>query len=393
MPHIVVKDYKRFTVPVKKEKFDFLWFAEPLINAKEKLVGAIYEKTPFLITLKDNKRGETVIKSDKVTRLSPTTVVKKALKNFCELAECDVIRTNISQISDRHLKKSEEFLKTIEFFADNFPKNREVWIEIGFGSGRYLLYQAKNNPDTLFIGIEIHRPSIEQVLKQIEIQKLENLYIIDYDARLFLEFVPSNIVGKIFVHFPVPWDKKPHRRVISKKFIQEAKRVLKVGGVLELRTDSKNYFDYSLELFLEQNRVKLEVTKNIKPPITSKYEDRWRRLQKDIYDIRMVNLEKSAPLKISFGFDFEKEFDIEKIIKNFDSKPKVFEDYFVHFERVYKIDENRILLRLSFGNFDRPEHKYILIEGKNASYFSKKPVLSKANIEAHKKIEELLHGK
>lgn len=132
------------------------------------------------------------------------------------------------------------WLKNIEFFASDFKENREIRVEIGFGSGRHLLHQAQNNPNVLFIGIEIHKPSIEQVLKQINIQNIKNIYILEYDARLFMELLPSNSVGKIFVHFPVPWDKKPHRRVISAAFVNEAKRVLMAQGTLELRTDSDN---------------------------------------------------------------------------------------------------------------------------------------------------------
>ena len=86
-------------------------------------------------------------------------------------------------------------------------------------TGIYLLHQAKKNPDTLFIGLEIHTPSAQQVLKQIELQNLDNIWVVNYDARLFLEMLPSNICSQIFVHFPVPWDKKPHRRVISKSFL------------------------------------------------------------------------------------------------------------------------------------------------------------------------------
>ncbi len=51
----------------------------------------------------------------------------------------------------------------------------------------------------------------------------------------------SNKVEKIFVHFPVPWDKKPHRRIFSNEFINEALRILKIKGTLELRTDSRKY--------------------------------------------------------------------------------------------------------------------------------------------------------
>ena len=50
-------------------------------------------------------------------------------------------------------------------------------------------------------------------------------------------------------------------------------------------------------------------------------------------------------------------------------------------------------MKLSFGNFDRPEHKYLLIQKGTVEYFPKNPVVSKGNIKAHKKIEELLYGK
>ena len=171
-------------------------------------------------------------------------------------------------------------LKNIEYFASGFSIDKEVRVEVGFGSGRHILHQAAQNPDILFIGIEIHRPSIEQVLKQITIQNLDNLYVLDYDARLFMELIPSNIVEKVYVHFPVPWDKKPHRRVISTSFIQEARRVLKIDGQLELRTDSENYYAYSYETFISFNKTTLNINKNKDIAINSKYEDRWKKMEK-----------------------------------------------------------------------------------------------------------------
>lgn len=150
--------------------------------------------------------------------------------------------------------KHSPYLKEIEFFANHFNVEREVWVEIGFGSGRHLLYQAKKNPHIQFIGLEIHKPSIEQVLKQCELQGIENILVIDYDARLFMEFLPSNVVGRIFVHFPVPWDKKPHRRVFSAAFIEEVLRVLHLNGTLELRTDSQLYFEFTFSQMMQLSK-------------------------------------------------------------------------------------------------------------------------------------------
>ncbi len=388
MPHIVVKDWKKFETPKEVGEFRFLWFAT---SKSDTLVAAEYETREFLIEIKP-KEDRFIIKPDKLTRLSPTILAKEALVSFCQAADCKRVYDNLSTIKPTHAKRAKEFLKDIDFFLRSFPKQKEVWIEIGFGSGRHLLYQAKSHPDIQFIGIEIHKPSIDQLLGQIRLQGLENILVIDYDARLFLEFVPSNIVGKIFLHFPVPWDKKPHRRVISSKFIQEAKRVLKPQGILELRTDSKNYFDYAFDLLMQEPKVKLEITKNIEPPVSSKYEDRWVRLGKDIYDIRMVGLEESEPIDLSFDFSFQKLRFSEKILKGFSTKPIIYQNYFIHLEKLYTISPQKVLLRLSFGSFDRPAHTYIFIEPEGARYFGKKPVPSRANIQAHKKIEELLYG-
>ncbi len=384
MPHIVAKSLTLPKTPIKKGEFSFDWIAKSMED-DERLVAVNYKDLRFLLEIKP-KEDRYIIRANKVTRPAPLYVIKEALISFCDLARCEVLYDNLSIIKPSHAKKAQEFLKDIDYFLKHFPQNQEVWIEVGFGSGRHLLHHAKANPNILFVGIELHKPSIEQLLKQIALQKLHNILVIDYDARLFLEFVPSNIVGKIFVHFPVPWDKKPHRRVISKPFLKEAKRVLKPGGVLELRTDSKIYFDYSLELFLEEEQAKMEVTKNIEASVSSKYEDRWVRLGKDIFDIRFYSLQSSPSLDIGFDFSFGKL----KVPIPLDREPKVYEDYFIHFQKLYQIDESRYLLELSFGSFDRPEHTFLLL-GNEAKYFPKKPIPSQANIKAHKKIEELLH--
>ncbi|BCD67970.1 tRNA (guanosine(46)-N7)-methyltransferase TrmB [Nitratiruptor sp. YY09-18] len=390
MPHIVAKSLREPEFPIKHGDFTFQWIAKPLLGAKSSLVGVSYKDKKFLLEIKQ-KDDKYIIKVDKTTRPSPTNLIKEALLHFCAMASCEKIADNLSNLGATHAKRGEHALKNIDYFLHSFP-DKEVWIEIGFGSGRHLLYQAKTNPDIIFIGIEIHKPSIEQVLKQIALQHLSNIYVVDYDARLFLELTPSNSVGKIFIHFPVPWDKKPHRRVISEAFIQEASRVLKPSGVLELRTDSDNYFRYALDLFLAQFAVDLEVTKNIEPPIVSKYEARWRRLGKDIYDIRMKSLQESPPITLNFSFDFKDLSFDGNIIDKITTKALVFEDYFVHFEKVYKIDDEKFLIKLSFGSFDRPEHKYIYYTKEAIEYFPKPPVISRANKNAHNKIKELFHG-
>lgn len=269
---------------------------------------------------------------------------------------------------------------------------REIWVEIGFGSGRHLLHQAKKNPHIQFIGLEIHKPSIEQVLKQCELQNIENILVIDYDARLFMEFLPSNVVERIFVHFPVPWDKKPHRRVFSAAFIEEALRVLHVNGTLELRTDSQLYFEFTFSQMMQLSKANVQVKKNAELEITSKYEDRWRKMEKDIYDVTLTNESASLPIPKLGTLCFDECVDFSKVRDGFKDDLLRGDGFFVHFEELFEIDDKSGLIRLSFGANERNEKCYILIQEGKLSYLPDRILATKSNLAAHTLIKEWFHG-
>lgn len=147
-------------------------------------------------------------------------------------------------------------------------KSPKIFLEIGFGSGRHILHLAKQNPNDIFIGLEVHTPSIEQVLKNIAISNLQNLFILHFDARVLLEILPSNSLDCIFLHFPVPWNDSPSRRVFSEHFLAIALRVLKKGGILELKTDDEIYFKDALSI--SKNLQNLQSPPNQKKQSTPK---------------------------------------------------------------------------------------------------------------------------
>jgi tRNA (guanine-N7-)-methyltransferase len=390
MPHLHIKEFKEIALPASYDGVTFEFIATNASRDDEKLIATTFEGEEFFLLLKDEE-NKTLLKSDKLTRPASIYNVHKALLAYAELAALDVIASNVPKTPKNvHLQESTA-LKKISYFAENFPRDKEVCIEVGFGSGRHLLHQAKSNPDTLYIGIEIHRPSIEQVLKQTVIQNLKNIMILDYDARLFMELVPSNLVRAIYVHFPVPWDKKAHRRVISTNFIKEARRVLKVGGTLELRTDSENYYAYSYETFIAFDKITLQINKNRDIAVSSKYEDRWKRMEKNIYDVIMTNDEFSDNLEIKG--DFELPF-IETSHENLlalHGKTVRFDGGFIHFERVYKL-KKAVMLRISMGSFDRPEHLYLIVREKRGDYYPRTPLRSPANLHAHKELLKVIEN-
>jgi len=391
MPHITVKPFNTSTI--KKGKYgetEVLFTAQDGFSEDE-LIGVLHENESFLLHVKKNEESW-LLKYDKVTRPLKVNLVKQAITDLQEGFGLEVLQSNVA-IHPTKLRLSSEYEKTIEDFINiEFPFE-SLAIEVGFGSGKHLLYQAQKNPDRLFIGIEIHTPSAAQVLKQIEILGLNNIWVVNYDARLLLEMMPSNSCHQIFVHFPVPWDKKPQRRVISSSFLKESMRVLEKDGRLELRTDSYKYFWYSLDTFLGDKVAKtaVEIRKNEALEVTSKYEARWLKQEKDIYDVYVTCQEESEPRVLDFDFSFKDVVYKKEILDKISYKPELFDGYFMHFERLFKIKDEAILIKLAFGSFDRPEHKYIYMNESEAFYFNTSPVKTVTNYKTHLKIMEYLN--
>jgi len=359
------------------------------LRDQHEMLGVSYADELFMLELKP-KGNALQIKPDSISRPLDVNKVKRVLGLLVNELDLEVLHSNIA-ISVSKPALAERYNKKIRDFEDPQFSHEKIAIEVGFGSGRHLLYQAQQHPDTLYIGIEIHTPSAQQVLKQIALQGLENVWVVNYDARLLLEMMPSNSCTHIYVHFPVPWDKKPHRRVISENFLRESLRVLEVEGELELRTDSDNYYLHALETFSLPPKIDFKVEKNRDLPIVSKYEDRWRAQEKDIYTLTVTAREDSLEKNRAYDFIFE-TIQVPNLV-DLPTEALVASEYFIHFERQYQIvGEDSRMVRCAFGSFDKPEHKYLLQQGNQVVYYPQNPVKTEVNHLAHQQIGALLYG-
>ena len=391
MPHLHIDTFHPLTFPHTQGDVTFNFIATSRGEGRESLIATHYKDRDFFLLHK--KSGEKdLLKSDKITRPTPNFLLKKALLAYAQGANLIVLDSNVDNGGENVHLKHHDALKSVDFFATNFPKADEIRLEVGFGSARHLLHQAAAHPEVLFIGLEIHKPSLEQALKQITIQNLTNIMVLDYDARLFLEFVPSNALSKIYVHFPVPWDKKPHRRVIGDAFVTDAIRTLQMDGRLELRTDSENYYRFALETYSHPPHVSFEVHKNREIAITSKYEDRWKKMEKNIYDVTLINRVESPEKILAGTFVFSETAIDDTILPKIERQTYRREWGFLNTEASFDIVGGGWIIRLAMGSFDRPEHLYLIVQEGKASYFPTLPVRSHANLHAHALLDELLHA-
>ena len=389
MPNFHTTTLKHLVYPCSHKETVFHF--EATSSRGNTLIMTTTDEQQLFLRIHQKAQGGYLIKGDKVTRPTEAQFLQKTLVNFRDIACEDVSHSNIEPKKFLQAKHS-AYLKEIDFFANAFHTMQEIWIEIGFGSGRHLLHQAKKNPHIQFIGLEIHKPSIAQVLKQCELQGITNILVLDYDARLFMEFLASNSVGRIFVHFPVPWDKKPHRRVFSEAFIEEAMRVLIPQGTLELRTDSQLYFEFAFGIIMQLSKANVHVHKNAQLEISSKYEDRWRKMDKDIYDIILTNETHSPSISKMPTLDFEKWIDFAIVQRNFKEENIRGDGFFLHFEELFDINDKSGLIRLSMGANERNEKVYVWIQEDGKVVYLPTILATKNNVAAHNLMKEWFDG-
>lgn len=391
MPNFKCQKLNDIQLPFEKDGVEFLWSA---YGENVQLIFTCIEQEKFFLQIKqDKQKKEWLIKGEKHTKPSQIGYLQKALMVFKQNFAQDILNEAIALKHTRLVKKTSLIANSLKELLEQIYNKEKIYIEIGFGSGRHLLYQAKNNPDILVIGVEIYTPALEQVAKLALSQNITNILLIQTDARLLLSVLKSNLIDKIFLHFPVPWDKKPHRRVVGENFVNECTRVLKKDGKFELRTDSFLYFDFTLNSFLQLPCLNALVKKNENLEISSKYEDRWKKQNKDIYDLIISGFDESKELssfeKIAIedmNFNQEELMQIERKFKN-----EVFkgQDYFLHLENIYKIKDGNII-KIAFGAFYKPEHIYIKLDLNGVEFMFGKPFKTKENLRAMEKLREIL---
>ena len=120
---------------------------------------------------------------------------------------------------------------------------KDIWLEIGFGGGEHLAWQAENHPDTGFIGCEPFLNGLASLLTAIEMKKLANVRLHADDARLLLAKLTPASIGRCFILFPDPWPKTRHkkRRIVATETLNWLAEALTDGAELRLASDDADY--------------------------------------------------------------------------------------------------------------------------------------------------------
>jgi len=130
---------------------------------------------------------------------------------------------------------------------------KAVWLEIGFGGGEHLAWQAAANPDVGILGAEPFVNGVASLLAQIGRQGLGNVRIWPDDAGALLAALADASVDRAFLLFPDPWPKTRHhkRRIVNPANLDALARILADNAEFRVATDDQAYLGWILTHILD----------------------------------------------------------------------------------------------------------------------------------------------
>jgi tRNA (guanine-N7-)-methyltransferase len=191
-----------------------------------------------------------------------------------------------------HFEKLNDYLLLLEpKFIDIkkiFNKDSNLYVEIGFGKGDFLIDFAKNNQDKAILGIERSQSLVKEVSKKLILNNIDNVILIEGLADFIFHFyIPFASVEKLIINFPDPYPKKAHipRRLINKKFLKLIYNKLTKDSLIYIATDSENYRDYIIDELQSLNIYKIEkfLLGFYDENYQTKYLKKWLKLNRKIY--------------------------------------------------------------------------------------------------------------
>jgi tRNA (guanine-N7-)-methyltransferase len=122
--------------------------------------------------------------------------------------------------------------------------DKPLILDIGFGMGHSLAWQAEQYPQFHFLGAEVFLPGAARLATLLQEKQLSNAHIAYGDVVLLLnEQLALRSLAGVQIFFPDPWPKKRHhkRRLLQREFLDLLLTHMQPGAFLHFASDWADY--------------------------------------------------------------------------------------------------------------------------------------------------------
>ncbi len=159
-----------------------------------------------------------------------------------------------------------------------FNNDQPITLELACGKGEYALGLAQLYPGKNFIGIDQKGNRIWVGAKKAQAQNLNNVAFLRIQIDRITDFFGKEEVEAIWITFPDPQLRlsKDKKRLTHPKFLRLYQQILKPGGVIHLKTDSPQLYNFTKKviekygLILHEEFDNVYAQPNLKPELNIK---------------------------------------------------------------------------------------------------------------------------
>lgn len=130
-----------------------------------------------------------------------------------------------------------------------FPTPNPIVLELACGKGEYSVGLAQVFPDKNFIGVDVKGDRLAIGSKRAMQAGLTNVAFLRTNIEFIQNFFEDGEVSEIWLTFPDPFNikKRAKRRLTHAHFLEKYRSILQKNGLLHLKTDNRELFDFSIE--------------------------------------------------------------------------------------------------------------------------------------------------
>ncbi len=164
-----------------------------------------------------------------------------------------------------------------------FGNDNPVEMEIGCGKGSFIVQKAKQNPNVNFIAVELLQNIIVMACELAKKEGLKNIRFFNSGAEYLPRYIKENSISNIYLNFSPPYPKigSESHRLTSDNYVKAYKSFLVDGGAVFQKTDDREFFEYSLNKFIEHGFSAIEITDKIRSGEIDNIETEYEKMFKN----------------------------------------------------------------------------------------------------------------
>lgn len=153
----------------------------------------------------------------------------------------DVLARGYAQLQDHPVKGH----WNERMFGGAPGSRRDLVLELGCGKGEYTLDLARRNPDRTYVGVDIKGARLWRGAKTATQEALGNVAFLRTRIEFITAYFAPGEVSEIWLTFSDPQMKRENNRLSSPLFLERYRKIMRPGGVVHLKTDSRFLHEYT----------------------------------------------------------------------------------------------------------------------------------------------------